>query len=55
MKYPQKYGKPDNSTTYCAVTVMPYITKTQRTDEQKDASSRSLSRVTSESPRATEV
>ena len=29
MKYPQKYGKPGNSTTYCSNTVMPYIIKTQ--------------------------
>ena len=29
MKYPQKYGRPNNSTTYCFDTVMPYIIKTQ--------------------------
>ena len=29
MKYPQKYGRPGNSMTYCFDTVMPYIIKTQ--------------------------
>ena len=29
MKYPQKYGRPRNSSTYCSDTVMPYIIKTQ--------------------------
>ena len=28
MKYPQKYGRSGNSTTYCCYTVMPYIIKT---------------------------
>ena len=28
MKYPQKYGWPRNSTTYCSNTVIPYKTKT---------------------------
>ena len=27
MKYPQKYGRPGYSTTYCSDTIMPYITK----------------------------
>ena len=27
MKYPQKCGRPENSTTYCSDTVMPYIIK----------------------------
>ena len=27
MKYPQKYGRPDNLMTYCSDTVMPYIIK----------------------------
>ena len=30
MKYPQMYGRPENSTAYCSDTVMPYIIKTQR-------------------------
>ena len=29
LKYPQKYGRPGNSTKYCPDIVMPYITKTQ--------------------------
>ena len=29
MKYPQKYERLGNSTTYCSDTVMPYIIKTQ--------------------------
>ena len=29
MKYPQKYGRPGNLTTYCSNTVMLYITRTQ--------------------------
>ena len=29
MKYPQKYGKPSNLTTYCSNTVIQYIIKTQ--------------------------
>ena len=29
MKYPQKYGRPGNSTTYCSDTVMLFITKTE--------------------------
>ncbi len=28
MKYPQKYGRPDNSTIYSFDTVIPYIIKT---------------------------
>ena len=39
MKYPQKYERQRNSTTYCYDTVMPYITKTQQTNGQSDASS----------------
>ena len=27
MKFPQKYGRPDNSTTYCSDTVMQFIIK----------------------------
>ena len=30
MKYPQKYERPDNLTTYCSDTVMPYIMKPYR-------------------------
>ena len=29
MKYPQKYGRQRNSTTYCSDTLMLYITRTQ--------------------------
>ena len=29
MKYPQKYGRQGNSTTYCSDTAMPYITRKQ--------------------------
>ena len=29
IKYPQKYGRPENSTTYFSNTVMQYIIKTQ--------------------------
>ena len=36
MKYSQKYGWPDNSTTYYSDTVIPYIIKTQLTDGQKE-------------------
>ena len=35
-------GRSENLTTYCSDTVMPYITKTQQTDGQKDAFSPSL-------------
>ena len=35
MKYTQKYERTGNSTTYCSDTVMPYITKTQSTNEQR--------------------
>ena len=48
MKYPQKYGRPGNLTTYCSDTVMSYIIKTQSTDGQRDASSPSLKRATSD-------
>ena len=48
MKYLQKYGRPWDSTTYCSDTVIPYISKTQLTNGQRDASSLSLRRVTSE-------
>ena len=37
MKYPQKHGKPGNSTTNCSDIVIPYITKTQSTGGQKNA------------------
>ena len=30
MKYPQNYGRPGNSTTYCSDAVMPYITYIDR-------------------------
>ena len=35
MKYPQKYGRPENSTKYCSYTVIPYIIKKRLTDGQK--------------------
>ena len=37
MKYHQKYGRQENSTTYCSDTVMPYISRTQKRDGQKAA------------------
>ena len=36
MKYLQKYGRPDNSTTYCSDTVMLYIIKTHEIDGWKE-------------------
>ena len=45
---PQKYDRQGNSMTYCFDTVMPYITRTQLTDRQRDASPFFLRRVTSE-------
>ena len=44
MKYPQKYGRPGISTTYCSDTVMPYIIKTQSADGQRDASALELTK-----------
>ena len=29
IKFPQKYGRPDNSMTYCSDTVMQFIIKTR--------------------------
>ena len=55
MKYPQKYGRPGNSMTYCSDTVMPYIFKTQETDGQRDASFPSRRKTTSDEPKDTEV
>ena len=48
MNYLQKYGRQGNSTTYCSDTVMPYITRTQQTDGQRDASALSPRKVASE-------
>ena len=45
MKYSQKYRRPGDSMTYCSNTVMPYITKTQEIDGQRDPSSLSLRRI----------
>ena len=39
MKFSQKYGRPDNSTTYCSNTVMQFIIKIRETEGWSDASS----------------
>ena len=44
----RKYGRPDNSTTYCSDTAMQSIIKIRWTDGRRDASSPSLKRVTSD-------
>ena len=51
IKHPKKYGRPDNSTTDCSGTIMPYIIKTL----WNEASSPFLNRATSDLPRTTEV
>ena len=45
MKYPKKYGRLDNSTTYCSDTVMPYIIIILWIDGWRDASSHFLKMV----------
>ena len=45
---PSEVRRPENSTTYCSDTVMPYIIKIQLTDRWRDASSPSLKRATSD-------
>ena len=48
MKYLQKCGRPENSTTYSSDTVMPYIIKILLTDGWRDASPLSLKRATAD-------
>ena len=53
MKYPQKYGRPRNSMTYCFDTAMPYITRTQSRNGKKAVSPTSPRMLTLKSSRTT--
>ena len=55
IKYLPKYGEQGYSTTYYSDTPTPYITRTQQTDEQRAASSRSARKATWELPGTTRV
>ena len=55
IKYPQKYERQGNSTTYCSDTATAHITRKQQTHGQRVSSSLSPRKVTSELPRTTGV